>query len=71
MGKRGFIQAKPRAIIARFLRYTDREAVFSSRSCLEEESGLGIGPDLPKEVLKNVHGSPSYFERCKKDFFLL
>ena len=49
VGKRGLTQAKPRAIIARFLRYTDREAIFSRRSCLDE-SGPGIGPDLPKEV---------------------
>ena len=51
VGKRGFTQAKPRAIIARFLRYTDREAIFSRRSCLDGESGLGIGPDLPREVI--------------------
>lgn len=51
VGKRASMQAKPRAIIARFLRYTDHETVFSRRSCLDKKSGLGIRPDLPKEVI--------------------
>ena len=39
-------------IIARFLRFPAREAVFSRRSCLEDESGFGIGPDLAKQVVE-------------------
>ena len=45
LGKRGDNKSKPRPIIARFLRYTDREAVFFLRATLDKESGLGIGPD--------------------------
>ena len=44
-------KGKPRVIIARFLRYTDREAVFSLRASLDKESEVGIGPDLPKDVV--------------------
>ena len=43
---------KPRSIIPRFLRYTDREAVFTLRSSLEKDAGFGIGPDLPKQVVE-------------------
>ena len=40
-----------RVIIARFLRYPDCEAVFARRSSLADTPGLGIDPDLPKEVV--------------------
>ena len=52
LGKRGDKKSKPRPIIARFLRYTDREAFFSVRATLDKESGIGIGSDLPKEVVE-------------------
>ena len=52
VGKEKRNPRKPRAIIARFLRYPDREAVLSRRSSLEDESGFGIGPDLPKQVVE-------------------
>ena len=42
---------KPRGIIARFLRYSDREAVFARSSVLGRKSVVGIGPDLPKQVV--------------------
>ena len=42
----------PRSIIARFLRYTDREAVFTLRSSLEKDTGFRIRPDLPKQVVE-------------------
>ena len=51
LGKRSDKKGKPRVIIARFLRYTDREAVFSLRASLDKESKVGIGPDLPKDVV--------------------
>ncbi|KAL9979618.1 hypothetical protein ACROYT_G017301 [Oculina patagonica] len=40
----------PRAIIARFLRYSDREAVFSKGKSLKD-SGYRIAADLPKEIV--------------------
>ncbi|KAK3743516.1 hypothetical protein QZH41_015900 [Actinostola sp. cb2023] len=43
---------KPRPILARFLRYPDREYVFSRRSSLERDEGFGIGIDLPKSVVE-------------------
>ena len=42
---------KPRGIIARVLRYSDREDIFARRSALSRESDFGIGPDLPKQVV--------------------
>ena len=41
---------KPRAIIARFLRYRDREFIFSKTSLLKD-SQFGISADLPKEIV--------------------
>ena len=41
----------PRTIIARFLRYPDREGVMSRRKMLAESEVLGIGSDLPKNVV--------------------
>ena len=41
---------KPRAIIARFLRYRDREFIFS-RTSLLKDSQFGISADLPKEIV--------------------
>ena len=43
--------SKPRGIMARFLRYSDREDIFARRSTLSRESDFGIGPDLPKQVV--------------------
>ena len=42
---------KPRAIIARFLRYREREFIFS-KTCLLKDSQFGISADLPKEIVK-------------------
>ena len=52
VGKEKHNPREPRAVIARFLRYPHCEAVFSRRSSLEDESGFGIGPDLPKQVVE-------------------
>ena len=45
------VDGKPRAIIARFLRYQDREFIFSKTSLLKD-SQFGISADLPKEIVK-------------------
>ena len=45
------VDGKPRAIIARFLRYQDREFFFSKTSLLKD-SQFGISADLPKEIVK-------------------
>ena len=50
VGKEKRNPREPRAIIASFLRYPDHEAVFSRHLSLEDESGFGIGPYLPKQV---------------------
>ena len=42
---------KPRGMIARFLRYQDREFIFSKTSLLKD-SQFGISADLPKEIVK-------------------
>ena len=58
---------EPRAVIARFLRNPDCEAVFSRRSSLEDESGFGIGPDLPKQVVEMIKKlMPKMFEARKQ-----
>ena len=43
-------QDKPRPIIARFLRYSDRELVMSRAKKLKGK-GLGISADLPKDIV--------------------
>ena len=51
IGKKSMSNAsKPRVIIARFLRFKDREAVFARRHYIDKESDYGIGPDFPKKV---------------------
>lgn len=50
IGKKNRDEVKPRTIIARFLRYADREITFGSRNRVTTESGYGISVDLPKEV---------------------
>ena len=52
VGKEKRNPREQRALIARFLGYPDRETVFSRCSSLEDESGFGIGPDLPKQVVE-------------------
>ena len=45
------VDGKPRAIIARFLRYQDGEFIFSKTSLLKD-SQFGISADLPKEIVE-------------------
>ena len=51
VGKKDRNTRKPRAIIARCLRFKDREELFSHRRSIDSESNFGIGPDLPKQVI--------------------
>jgi len=51
VGKRDRSTRKPRAIIARCLRFKDRENLFSLRRNIDSKSNFGIGPDLPKQVI--------------------
>ena len=51
VGKKDRNTGKPRAIIARCLRFKDRENLFSYRRNINSQSNFGIGPDLPKQVI--------------------
>ena len=51
VGKKDRNTRKPRAIIARCLRFKDRENLFSCRRNIDSQSNFGIGPDLPKQVI--------------------
>ena len=51
VGKRDRNTRKPRAIIARCLRFKDRDKLFSCRRNIDNQSNFGIGPDLPKQVI--------------------
>ena len=44
--------SEPKAIIARFLRYQDRENIFAHCSSIARKQGLGIGVDLPSQVVE-------------------
>ena len=67
LGKRGDKKSKPTPIIARFLRFTDWEAVFLLRATLDKEYGIRIGPDLPKEVVEmRKHFIPKMLEARKQ-----
>lgn len=50
IGKKNSNASKPRVILARFLRFKEREALFARRRFIDNESGYGFGPDLPKKV---------------------
>ena len=51
VGKKDRNTGKPREIIARCLRFKDRENLFSYRRNINSQSNFGIGPDLPKQVI--------------------
>ncbi|CAH3184434.1 unnamed protein product [Porites lobata] len=58
VGKKDRNTRKPRAIIARCLRFKvsvnenfNRENLFSCRRNIDSQSNFGIGPDLPKQVI--------------------
>ncbi|XP_020619744.1 protein unc-13 homolog C-like [Orbicella faveolata] len=66
IGKRDPSQEKPRPIIARFLRYSDRERVMSSARKLKG-TGFGISPDLPKEIVDRRKELMPKFKKAKED----
>ena len=55
--------SEPRAIIACFLSYQDRENAFTDHSSIAGKQDLGIGVDLPSKWLKFARG-PS--QKCWK-----
>ena len=59
-------QDKPRPIIARFLRYSDRELVMSRAKKLKGK-GFGISADLPKDVVKRRKELMPKFKKAKED----
>ena len=59
-------QDKPRPIIARFLRYSDRELVMSRAKKLKGK-GLGISADLPKDIVKRRKELMPKFKKAKED----
>ena len=72
------VDGKPRAIIARFLRYQDREFIFTKTNLLKD-SQFGISADLPKEIVKRRNaqvkkliearrsGKLAFFSRAEPD----
>lgn len=69
IGRRKPSQDKPRPIMARFLRYSDRELVMSRAKKLKGK-GLGISADLPKEIVNRRKELMSKFRKAKVFFFL-
>lgn len=69
---------RSRPIIARFLRYQDREFIFS-KMCFLKDSQFRISADLPKEIVKRRReqskklleagksGKLAYFSRAESD----
>ena len=69
---------RPRPIIARFIRYCDREFIFSKARDLKE-AGYGISADLPREIVRRrkelgkklsdarKDGKRAYFSRAEPD----
>ena len=66
IGKRDPSDGKPRQIIARFLRYPDREKVMSNARKLKG-MGFGISADLPKEIIERRKKKMDQFKRAKED----
>lgn len=66
IGKYDSEQTKPRQMIARFLRYPEREEVFSKAGRLKG-TGLGISADLPKSIVEARKKLISKFKAAKKD----
>ncbi|KAL9954208.1 hypothetical protein ACROYT_G041712 [Oculina patagonica] len=69
IGKRpDSIDEKPRQIIARFLRYPDREKIMSNARKLKGK-GFGISADLPKEIMERRKKKMQQFKKAKEDAF--
>ena len=59
-------QDKPRPIIARFLRYSDRELVMSRAKKLTGK-GFGISADFPKDIVKRRKELMPKFKKAKEE----
>ena len=66
IGKRRSSYGKPRQIIARFLKYPDREAIMSNARKLKGKD-FGISPDLPKEIIDRRKKKMQQFKKAKED----
>ena len=66
VGKRVSSSGKPRQIIARFLKYPQREEVISNARKLKGKN-FGISPDLPSEILERRKKKMKQFKQAKKD----
>ena len=65
VGKRVSSNGKPRQIIARFLKYPQREEVMSNARKLKGKN-FGISPDLPSEILERRKKKMKQFKQAKK-----
>ena len=82
IGKKSNSQEKPRQIIARFLRYSDREHTMTNAKKLKG-TVHSISADLPKEIVdrrkKKMHrlkkakeeGKSAYFSRAQPDILFI
>ena len=66
VGKRVSSNGKPRQIIARFLKYPQREELMSNAGKLKGKN-FGILPDLPSEILERRKKKMKQFKQPKKD----
>ena len=66
VGKRVSSSGKPRQIIARFLKYPQREEVMSNARKLKGKN-FGISPDLSSEILERRKKKMKQFKQAKKD----
>ncbi|XP_068756607.1 uncharacterized protein [Montipora capricornis] len=64
LGKQNPSSGKPRQIIARFLRYPDREEVMANARKLKGKN-YGISADLPKEIMERRRKKMQRFKKAK------
>ena len=66
VGKKNTSSGKPRQMIARFLRYPDREEVMSNAMKLKGKN-FGISADLPKEIMEWRRKKMQRFRKAKEE----
>ena len=66
IGKRSLSDEKPRQIIARFLRYPDRDMIMSNARKLKGKS-FGISADFPKEIMERRKKTMQQYKKAKAD----
>ena len=64
LGKQNPSSGKPRQIIARFLKYPDREEVMANAKKLKGKN-YGISADLPKEIMERRRKKMQRFKKAK------